>query len=57
MVIGSSASAEDISREIAKVAKEVHIASRSFQKGSPAKLQGYENVWLHPMVNLLVPFK
>ncbi|CAH9102592.1 unnamed protein product [Cuscuta epithymum] len=51
VVIGSSASAEDISREIAKVATEVHIASRLFQKnGSLGKLPGYENVWLHPMI-------
>nr|GMD95976.1 flavin-containing monooxygenase FMO GS-OX-like 4 [Ipomoea batatas] len=53
VVIGASASAEDISREIAKVAKEVHIASRSFQTGSSAKLLGYENVWRHPMVDAL----
>lgn len=54
VVIGSSASAEDISREIARVATEVHIASRSFQKNkSSEKLSGYENVWRHPMIEAL----
>lgn len=52
VLIGSSASADDISRDIAKVAKEVHIASRSAQIGVNGKLPVHDNIWLHSMVNL-----
>ncbi|PHT81695.1 CBL-interacting serine/threonine-protein kinase 26, partial [Capsicum annuum] len=38
-----------ISGEIAEVAKEVHISSRSATSGVPMKLPGYDNVWLHNM--------
>ncbi|KAG8374751.1 hypothetical protein BUALT_Bualt10G0028400 [Buddleja alternifolia] len=51
VVIGSSASADDISRDIARVAKEVHIASRSVQSEHLGKLAGHENIWLHSMIN------
>lgn len=50
VLIGSAASASDISRDIAKVAKEVHIASRSVQIEELGKLSGRENIWLHSMV-------
>ncbi|XP_073111848.1 flavin-containing monooxygenase FMO GS-OX-like 4 [Elaeis guineensis] len=50
VIIGSSASAHDISRDISSFAKEVHIASRSASDGTPTKLPGYGNVWLHSMV-------
>lgn len=50
-MIGTSASGQDISRDIARVAKEVHIAARSVTNGIPTKLFGYDNMWLHSMVN------
>uniref|UniRef100_A0A5B7C4S6 Flavin-containing monooxygenase n=1 Tax=Davidia involucrata TaxID=16924 RepID=A0A5B7C4S6_DAVIN len=50
ILIGSSASAVDISRDIAAVAKEVHIASRSVKDGTLGKLPGYNNMWLHSMI-------
>lgn len=49
-MIGSAASAVDISRDIAGVAKEVHVASRSVGDGSIGKQPGYDNLWLHSMV-------
>lgn len=48
--IGSSASAVDISRDIAGVAKEVHVASRSAPDGTTKKQLGYDNMWLHSMI-------
>ncbi|KAL3497458.1 hypothetical protein ACH5RR_040190 [Cinchona calisaya] len=50
VLIGNAASANDISREIAKVAKEVHIASRSVQNDTLGKLAGYDNIWLHSVI-------
>ncbi|XP_076957047.1 flavin-containing monooxygenase FMO GS-OX-like 4 [Bidens hawaiensis] len=50
ILIGSSASAVDISREIASVAKEVHIASWSNSSEESTTLPGYDNVWLRPMI-------
>lgn len=50
MVIGSSASSDDISRDIAKFAKEVHVASRSAQIENIGKMLGHDNIWLHTMV-------
>ncbi|CDP09922.1 unnamed protein product [Coffea canephora] len=50
VLIGSAASADDISREIAKVSKEVHIASRSVQNGIMGKLAGYDNIYHHSMI-------
>lgn len=49
-MIGSSASGIDISRDIAKVAKEVHVSSRSTSTETYEKLPGYDNLWLHPTV-------
>ncbi|XP_024030550.1 flavin-containing monooxygenase FMO GS-OX-like 4 [Morus notabilis] len=50
ILIGSSASAVDISREIAGAAKEVHVASRSIVDENIGKQPGYDNMWLHPMI-------
>lgn len=50
VIIGSSASAVDISREIASVAKEVHIASWSTSNEEDQSLPGFTNIWLRPMV-------
>ncbi|KAL4592486.1 hypothetical protein LXL04_005483 [Taraxacum kok-saghyz] len=50
VIIGSSASAVDISREVASVAKEVHIASWSTSNEEGQNLPGYDNIWLRPMV-------
>lgn len=49
-MIGSSSSAFDISRDIAGVAKEVHIASRSLADETINKKPGYDNMCLHSMV-------
>lgn len=52
VLIGASASSFDISKELARFAKEVHIASRSEDPiGTPKKLSGYDNMWIHPMVS------
>ncbi|PON92974.1 Dimethylaniline monooxygenase, N-oxide-forming, partial [Trema orientale] len=51
ILIGASASAADISRDIAVVAKEVHVASRLLGDGTTAKQPGYDNMWLHPMID------
>ncbi|GAB2211752.1 hypothetical protein Droror1_Dr00025086 [Drosera rotundifolia] len=51
VIIGSSASAVDISRDIASVANEVHIAARSTQESSHGILPGHGNMWLHPMIS------
>ncbi|CAN6305923.1 unnamed protein product [Urochloa humidicola] len=51
IVIGASASAFDISRDIASTAKEVHIADRSSPFRSGAKQPGYNNLWLHSMID------
>ncbi|KAK9103175.1 hypothetical protein Sjap_020429 [Stephania japonica] len=50
VLIGSSASAQDISRDISGVAKEVHIASRTSSDSTPSRLPGYDNMWLHSMI-------
>ncbi|KAL2597489.1 hypothetical protein GLYMA_11G153100v4 [Glycine max] len=48
VVIGFASSAFDISREIAKVAKEVHIATRS-PDVKVMKLANHDNMWQHKM--------
>jgi len=53
IIIGASASAVDISRDIASTAKEVHIADRSAPVRTCEKQPGYNNLWLHSMVNSL----
>ncbi|MCL7034329.1 hypothetical protein MKW94_029694 [Papaver nudicaule] len=50
LLIGNSISSEDISKEISKVAKEVHVASRSTTDVLPTKRFGYDNLWLRSMV-------
>lgn len=55
VLIGSAASAHDISRDIAGVAKEVHVAARSAPAGMLVKQPGYDNMWLHSMVKALFP--
>ncbi|KAM0058358.1 putative flavin monooxygenase, FAD/NAD(P)-binding domain superfamily [Helianthus debilis subsp. tardiflorus] len=50
VLIGSSASAVDISREIASITNEVHIASWSNSIEESETLPGYDNVWLRPMI-------
>ncbi|KAI5328541.1 hypothetical protein L3X38_027938 [Prunus dulcis] len=50
ILIGGAASSADISRELAGVAKEVHIASRSVADEAIGKQPGYDNMWLHSMI-------
>ncbi|XP_010533773.1 PREDICTED: flavin-containing monooxygenase FMO GS-OX-like 2 [Tarenaya hassleriana] len=50
IVIGSSASGIDISRDIARVAAEVHISSRSTLTDTFEQLPGHENLWLHSTI-------
>ncbi|KAK4794797.1 hypothetical protein SAY86_012791 [Trapa natans] len=50
VLIGSEASAVDISRDIAPVAKEVHVAIRTPKGVTLGKQPGYSNMWLHPMI-------
>ncbi|KAL6642724.1 hypothetical protein ACP70R_020905 [Stipagrostis hirtigluma subsp. patula] len=51
IIIGASASAFDISRDIASMAKEVHIADRSAPASTFEKQPGYDNLWLHSMID------
>ncbi|OQU92170.1 hypothetical protein SORBI_3001G303750 [Sorghum bicolor] len=51
IIVGASASAFDISRDIACVAKEVHVADRSAPPPTCEKQPGYDNLWLHSMVD------
>ncbi|KAL9142108.1 hypothetical protein ABFS82_14G147500 [Erythranthe guttata] len=50
VVIGSGPSAKDISREISKVAKEVHVSSRS-PNVEVSKLDFADNMWQHSEIN------
>ncbi|CAB4279603.1 unnamed protein product [Prunus armeniaca] len=50
ILIGSATSAIDISRDIAGVAKEVHVASRSVADETIEKQPVYNNMWLHSMI-------
>uniref|UniRef100_A0A8R7USX1 Flavin-containing monooxygenase n=2 Tax=Triticum urartu TaxID=4572 RepID=A0A8R7USX1_TRIUA len=47
VVIGCGPSGTDISRDIAGVAKEVHLASRWAFAATSEKLPGHANMWLH----------
>ncbi|KAG8092516.1 hypothetical protein GUJ93_ZPchr0012g22032 [Zizania palustris] len=49
VVVGLGASGVDIAREISKVAKEVHIASR-YTQDRVGKVDIYQNVWLRSEV-------
>jgi cation diffusion facilitator CzcD-associated flavoprotein CzcO len=52
VVIGNAASGQDISREIARVAKEVHVSGRTWNPdvdfSEPIGEHG--NIWLHSTV-------
>ncbi|KAI3780712.1 hypothetical protein L2E82_10700 [Cichorium intybus] len=50
VVIGNGPSALDISQEIATVAKEVHLSSRS-SNVKVSRLDGYKNMWQHSKIN------
>nr|GMD65089.1 flavin-containing monooxygenase FMO GS-OX5-like isoform X1 [Ipomoea batatas] len=50
VLIGHSASAHDISREIALVAKEVHLSSRS-KDFTLSKFDDYQNIWQHSKID------
>ncbi|KAL1187714.1 Flavin-containing monooxygenase FMO GS-OX-like 4 [Cardamine amara subsp. amara] len=50
VLIGNSASADDISRDIARFAKEVHVACRSNAADMYIKQTGYSNLWMHSMI-------
>ncbi|CAH9110220.1 unnamed protein product [Cuscuta epithymum] len=50
VVIGNSASAYDISNDIATVAKEVHLSSRS-NDAKVSRSDGSQNVWHHSKVD------
>uniref|UniRef100_A0A453NIA3 Flavin-containing monooxygenase n=1 Tax=Aegilops tauschii subsp. strangulata TaxID=200361 RepID=A0A453NIA3_AEGTS len=47
VVIGCGPSGTDISRDIAGVAKEVHLASRWSLSATSEKLPGHANMWFH----------
>ncbi|KAK3041074.1 hypothetical protein RJ639_026871 [Escallonia herrerae] len=49
VLIGSSTSGVDISKAIAGVAREVHIAARSNMDGFNG-IPGYKNMWRHSMI-------
>ncbi|XP_020592568.1 flavin-containing monooxygenase FMO GS-OX-like 4 isoform X2 [Phalaenopsis equestris] len=51
VIIGSATSSADISRELAGFAKEVHVASRTSRVKIPMKQPGYDNLWLHSMID------
>jgi cation diffusion facilitator CzcD-associated flavoprotein CzcO len=65
-MVGNGSSAEDISRDIAQVAKEVHISGRTWDMWSSwnrsefvdfSKPRGpYGNIWLHSTVRTKGPF-
>ncbi|CAH1424829.1 unnamed protein product, partial [Lactuca virosa] len=50
VVIGSGPSATDISKEIAMVAKEVHMSSRS-PLVNMSKLEKFDNLWQHSKIS------
>ncbi|XP_015581217.1 flavin-containing monooxygenase FMO GS-OX-like 4 isoform X3 [Ricinus communis] len=50
VIIGNANSTADLSVEIAGVAKEVHIVSRSVPDETNKRQPGYDNIWLHSMI-------
>ncbi|CAN0842003.1 Flavin-containing monooxygenase FMO GS-OX3 [Linum grandiflorum] len=50
VVIGSQSSAADISREIAGVAKEVHLTSRSLADETYETMPAYDNMYIHSTI-------
>ncbi|CAI9263993.1 unnamed protein product [Lactuca saligna] len=53
VIIGSGPSATDLSREIATVAKEVHMSSRSPLVNNRPKLVKADNLWQHSTINYI----
>ncbi|XP_071701098.1 flavin-containing monooxygenase FMO GS-OX5-like [Rutidosis leptorrhynchoides] len=49
VIIGNGSSAHDISRELATVAKEIHMSSRS-PNAKVSKHDKYNNTWLHSKI-------
>ncbi|KAI9173406.1 hypothetical protein LWI28_000782 [Acer negundo] len=50
ILVGNSFSAADISRDMAGVVKEVHVASKFVADGTYEKQPGYDNMWLHSKI-------
>ncbi|CAL9133004.1 unnamed protein product [Musa acuminata var. zebrina] len=50
VIVGNSYSAVDISRDIARFAKEVHVSDRSLTDEPTRKQPGYDNMWLHSYI-------
>ncbi|KAK1565308.1 hypothetical protein Q3G72_023762 [Acer saccharum] len=50
ILIGDSASAVDTCKDIAGVAREVYVASRSVADETYEKYPGYDNMWHHPII-------
>ncbi|KAI5020512.1 hypothetical protein ZWY2020_045400 [Hordeum vulgare] len=50
VIIGYNPSGMDISRDIAGVAKEVHVAIRATPAEIPSSTTTRANLWLHPMI-------
>ncbi|KAK0586999.1 hypothetical protein LWI29_015944 [Acer saccharum] len=50
ILIGDSASAVDICKDIAGVAREVYVVSRSVADETYEKYPGYDNMWHHPII-------
>ncbi|CAN6300829.1 unnamed protein product [Urochloa humidicola] len=55
VIIGAKNSGGDISREIAGVAREVHMANRASPAATCERLPGYDNLWLRSMVERADP--
>ncbi|CAN6312674.1 unnamed protein product [Urochloa humidicola] len=55
VIIGANYSGGDISREIAGVAREVHMANRASPASTFERLPGYCNLWLRSMVERADP--
>uniref|UniRef100_A0A0A9GME7 Flavin-containing monooxygenase n=1 Tax=Arundo donax TaxID=35708 RepID=A0A0A9GME7_ARUDO len=51
VIIGAKNSGGDISREIASVAREVHMVNRSSPAATCERLPSYHNLWLRSMVD------
>ena len=54
VLIGLGPSAFDISKEVATVAKEVHIAARA-PNITVGKWGHHDDIWLHKMVSFIYP--
>ncbi|KAL5748516.1 hypothetical protein ACOSP7_025558 [Xanthoceras sorbifolium] len=50
ILVGNSFSAADISRDLAGQVKEVHVASKFVADVTYEKQPGYDNMWLHSMI-------